>query len=799
MSDKLRKLLAILVLIAIFAGGYGMLHGIGGSKPVKDKIKMGLDIQGGVYVVIEAQDVGKYNSKELRELMEQTQAVITKRVDAMGIANPNVTVEGTKRIRVELPGAKDADEAIKQIGKTAQLKFSLADNSFVMDGSHIKDASMGTNQQQGGFVVNLKFDKEGAKAFEDATGKASSGKVKSANKNILNNAVVITLDNQVISAPKADKKIVGDSCEISGGFSKEEATNLAALIRGGSLPVEMKEIRSSTQAAKIGVDALDKSVKAGIIGVLIIFLIMLIGYRVMGIAADIALTLYILLVLFIMAMFGSVLTLPGVAGIIVAIGMAVDSNVIIFTRIKEEILEGRTVRAAVQSGFKRAIGTVIDSQITTLIAAVILYQVGSSSVKGFAFTLLLGIMVSIFTAVVVTQVYLRIFSQFRKFSDPKFYGIKADGTASFQLKKQFSFIKNRKRFYAISLAIIILGAGFVVFRGFNFGIDFTGGTMFQIDFGKHVSEEQLDKVLKKENLKYEITYSGKDNREAIIRTTEALDTKERAAVVKSLQKEFKFNNKAVMATELFGPSIGKELTRGAFKALLLAAVGMLIYIRLRFRKWKFGAASILGVVHDTFILLSFYAIFSVPVNNAFIAAILTVVGYSINDTIVIFDRIRENNRFMRKGGVAEIIDVSINQTISRSLMTSFTTLVVLIALLIMGSPALREFVLPLMVGIIAGTYSSIFLCSPLYYQLSMIGSKSQYEKMTVKAKKAQRKQNKEDAKIAFKGMDESERVSGEGTEKIYIPKADTTHSKNDVYKGKKKQSRKNRKGKNNIK
>ena len=796
MSSKIRKIVAVLVLIVILVGGYAMVSGIGGKKPIKDGIKMGLDIQGGVHVVMEAQNVGKYKTKKLRELMEQTQAVITKRVDAMGIANPNVTIEGTKRIRVELPGAKDADEAIKQIGKTAQLKFTLADNSFVMDGSNIKDASMGTNQERGGFVVNLKFDSKGAEAFEKASEKAFSGTVKSLNKNIDNKAIIITLDNRIISHPTVQGKISGDGCEISGSFTKEEASNLAALIRGGSLPVEMKEIRSSTQAAKIGVDALDKSVKAGIIGVLVIFLIMLIGYRLMGVAANIALTLYILIVLTIMAMFGSVLNLPGVAGIIVAIGMAVDSNVIIFTRIKEEIIGGKSVRSAVQSGFRRAIGTVIDSQITTLIAAVILYQMGTSSVKGFAFTLMLGILVSIFTAVVVTQVYLRIFSETKKFSDPKYYGIRKDGKASFQITRQFNFIKHRKKFYAISLAILILGAAFVGFKGFNFGIDFTGGTMFQINFGKYVPEQQIQKVLSKENIKSEIVYSGKNNKEAIIRTTKALDTKERAEVVDSLQKEFKFNDRDVMATKLFEPSVGKELTKGAFKALLLAAIGMLIYIRLRFRKWKFGAASILGVIHDTLILLSFYAIFSVPVNNAFIAAILTVVGYSINDTIVVFDRIRENNRFMRKGGVEEIIDVSINQTISRSVMTSVTTLVVLVALLIVGSPALREFVLPLMIGILAGTYSSIFLCSPFYYQFSVAGKQSDYEKLAGKAQKAKRKQMIEDAKETFGAKEDDRPVSGEGAEDLYIPKADTTRSKKDVYKGKKKQSRKNRKGNN---
>lgn len=813
MKATLNKIMAILIIIVMALGWYGMIKGLGPIKPLSESMQLGLDIKGGAYVVMEAQDVEKYSDEELRDLMEQTQAVISKRVDAMGIANPNVTIEGKKRIRVEMPGVKDADEALEQIGKTAQLRFTLSNQQFVMDGSNIKDASMGTDQQQGGFVVNLKFDSQGAKAFEKATGEASSGTLTSTypqEDNVADNAIVILLDNEIISAPTCEKTIVGDGCEITGSFSKEEATNLAALIRGGSLPVEMKEITSSVQTAQIGLNALEKSVMAGIIGLVLVFLIMLIGYRIMGIAADIALALYVFIVLVVMAAFGNVLTLPGIAGIILAVGMAVDSNVIIFTRIKEEIARGKSVRSAVQSGFRRALGTVIDAQVTTLIAAVILYQIGTSSVKGFAFTLLLGIIVSIFTAVAVTQLYLSLFAGSEKLSRMAMFGMNEDGSQKKLFKKNFRFIANRKKFYAVSLAVILLGAGFFAFRGFNKGIDFTGGTMFQIDMGKHVQQDTVKDSLEKLGIdNANIVYSGDGNREVIIRTTKALDNAGRQKVLSGLQKEYKFEDDDILAQELFGPSVGRELSKNAVKAVLLAALGMLIYIRLRFRKWKFGAAAILGVLHDALVLMTFYLVFRVTVNNPFIAAVLTVVGYSINDTIVVFDRIRENNKYMRKGGLAEIIDVSVNQTLSRSIMTSLTTIVVMVPLLLMGGAALREFTLPLMVGVLAGTLSSIFLCSPLYYELATFRRGSKYQREALKAqKKAVRKQltdaddpavadadalARAEAKVAKSKENFQEEVGGEGADDLIIPKVNTTAKKTDVYKGKKKQSRKSRK------
>lgn len=742
MKEKLKKIVAVLLLLLVGFGWYATVFGVGSLAPLTDKIQLGLDIKGGVYVVMEAQT--DKEGEELTELMNQTQQVISRRVDQMGIANADVRVEGGNRIRVELPGVENAQEAIDQIGRTAQLQFLMPDGGFVLDGSMVQNATVTqSGSETGGYAVSLELKSEGADAFEQATEKALSGTVTATIKDsygqtVPSDSIVIMLDNDVISSPSVNEVISGGKCEITGNFSQDEASELAALIRGGALPAPLEEVSSSVQSAKIGLDAFDQSVKAGIIGIAIIFVIMIAGYMIMGLAADIALAMYILIIFIIMALVGNVITLPGIAGLILSVGMAVDANVVIFTRIKEEIISGKSTRVAVQTGFKRAMSTVIDSQVTTLIAAVILYQIGTSSVKGFAWTLMIGIIVSLLTAVVITHLYLGIFANTRRFSKKKYFGIKEDGTAMFAIKRQFSFIKHRKIYYTVSVVILVIGLAFGLVRGLNYGIDFTGGTMVQIDMGKEVAMKEVEAVLDDRGIEAEVVYAGENNEQIMIRTVDAIENDERSALIADLQQEFGFDDSDILAQELFGPTVGKELRNNAIKAVLLAAVGMLIYIRLRFKEWNFGASAILGVLHDVLIVLTFYAVFNVTVNNPFIAGILTVVGYSINDTIVIFDRIRENNQLMRKDE-EEIIDISINQTLSRSIMTTFTTLIVMVPMFIMTSASMREFILPLMVGVAAGCLSSIFICSPLYYQFSQHKRKTRYQKTLEEGKKKKKK------------------------------------------------------------
>jgi len=744
MSYRVRQILAIIIVLITAFGWLITVNGIGAIDPIKDRMSLGLDIKGGVYVVMEAdkKEIKNLSDDELRQAMEQTQTVIENRINANGLGEPTITIEGQNRLRVEIPEVEDPEEAIELIGATAKLQFMLADGTVVLEGENVKNAEAGRDDQSTGYAVNLKFDNEGANKFGEATTKAFNGEVTSTMEGVGNGAIAIVLDGNIISAPNVNEPILGGRCSITGDFTLDEAQLLAAQINGGALPITLHEVTSSVQSATIGYKALEMSVYAGLIGLLLIMLLMLYVYRGLGFAADLALMLYVVLILNIMSYMGNVLTLPGIAGIIVGIGMAVDANVIIFSRIREEIMLGRTVRVASETGTKRAMTTIVDSQITTLIAAVILYEIGTSAVKGFAYTFMISIIVSIFTAVVITQLYVKLFAQTERFQKKTFFGVRKDNTAVFALKKTLPFMSKRKVFYCISAGILIIGLAFGLIRGLNYGIDFTGGTMIQMDMGKQVKISEVEKAISKYDLNPEIIYAGSDNTQIVIRSIESLEKAERAEVIDAINETFGTTDEDVLSEEFFGPSVGKELRNNAILAIIIAAICMMIYIRIRFRQWKFGMASMLGVLHDVLIVISFYAIFGITVNNPFIAGILTVVGYSINDTIVIFDRLRENIRYMKRGTLMETIDQSISQTFGRSLMTSITTIIVMVPMVIMAGDAIREFVLPLMCGVIAGTYSSICVCSPIYFELGRSDRTSEYQKQIREAEKKAKKKAK---------------------------------------------------------
>lgn len=734
MNVNVKRGLAILVIIALVFGWFVTLFGIGGVDSVKDALKYGLDINGGVYVVMEAQTDA--TGEELAELMDQTRAVLDNRVNQMGVAESSVTIEGDKRLRVEIPGVDNAEDAIAAIGRTAKLNFILADGTIVVDGSNVKDAQIATDGSN--YKILLEFDSEGAGLFEEGTRKALSGEVTSVIDGVTPNQIAIVLDNEIITHPNVQNVISGGNCEITGGYSKEEASTTAALIRGGALPVELIEIQSSVQTATIGADALDKSIVAGAIGLAIVFVLMLVFYGMLGLVADIALLLYVVLFLWSMVGMGVVLTLPGIAALILSIGMAVDANVIIFARIKEEIAAGKSIRVAVDAGFKNALTTVLDAQITTLIAAVVLFEVGTTSVKGFALTLMIGIVFSIFTAVVITQLFISLLASSKKFAKNKYFGVNEDGSPKQLLNKTFSFIKHRKVYYIVSVSIIVIGLLFMMIGGMNYGIDFTGGTNIQVEMGKQVDIADVEDALKDYDLDPTIIYAGEGNTQIVIKTIKSLENAERADVIETLGTEFGVTQDDVLASEQFGPSVGDELKANAVKAVIIAAIGMLIYIIFRFKSWKYGLSAVVGVAHDVLMVIAFYAIFGFTVNNPFIAAILTLVGYSINDTIVIFDRIRENKRIYNKDNNETNIDRSLNQTLNRTIMTSMTTLVVMIPLCIMVSSSIREFIIPLMVGVIVGCLSSIFVCSPIYYDLCRNEETTKYMKATAKSKKAKK-------------------------------------------------------------
>ena len=736
MNLKFKRGLALLVIIVLVFGWFVTLFGIGDVDSVKDALKYGLDINGGVYVVMEAQTDA--TGEELEDLMDQTRAVLDNRVNQMGVAESSVTIEGDKRLRVEIPGVNNADEAIEAIGKTAKLTFILADGTVVVDGSNVKDAQIATDGSN--YKILLEFDSEGASLFEEGTRKAFNKEVTPTIDGMASNEIGIVLDNEIITHPGVrDGVISGGNCEITGNYSKEEASTTAALIRGGALPVELVEIQSSVQTATIGTDALDKSIVAGAIGLAFVFVLMLVFYGMLGLVADIALLLYVVLFLWSMAGMGVVLTLPGIAALILSIGMAVDANVIIFARIKEEIMAGKSIRVAVDSGFKNALTTVLDAQITTLIAAVVLYEVGTTSVKGFALTLIIGIVFSIFTAVVITQLFISLLALSKKFSKNKYFGVNEDGSPKQMLNKTFSFIKHRKVYYIISVSIIVIGLLFMIIGGMNYGIDFTGGTNIQVEMGKQVDIDEVKDTLKDYELEPTIIYAGEGNTQIVIKTIKSLENAERSEIIETLGDKYGVTQDDVLASEQFGPSVGDELKANALKAVIIAAIGMLIYIVIRFKSWKYGFSAVVGVVHDVLMVIAFYAIFGFTVNNPFIAAILTLVGYSINDTIVIFDRIRENKRIHNKDNNETNIDRSLNQTLNRTIMTSLTTLVVMIPLCIMVSASIREFVIPLMIGVVVGCLSSIFVCSPIYFELCRNEETSKYMKATApKAKKTRK-------------------------------------------------------------
>ena len=747
MKTGKKKVFAVLVIILLVAAWLISFFGIGDKVGnLGEELKYGLDINGGVYVLLEAET--EETGTELTQIMNQTKSVLENRVNATGISEAQVSIEGTNRIRVEMPGVENAEQAIEQIGRTAQLQFFLADGTLALTGEGISDSQIATDTTNTGYKITIDFTSEGSNLFAEATGKAVTGEIEpkmtdSPGELVDSRAIVICLDDEVISAPTVSEKINSRSCEITrpGGFSETEASGLSALIRGGALPANLTEINSSVQTATIGANALSLSVKAGALGLALVLVLMVIVYGMLGLVADVALLLYIQLVLWIMVGMGSVLTLPGIAGIILSIGMAVDSNVIIFTRIREEISKGKSVRVAVDMGYHAALSTVVDSQTTTLVAAFVLYLFGTTSVRGFALTLMIGTVMSVITAVFITQLFVGLLAHSDKFGTPAMFGIGEDGTPRFFGRQfGFHFIENRKKFYAVSACVIIIGLGFALFRGFNYGIDFTGGTMMQIEMGQEVSIDEVKDTIAEYDLNPTIVYASDNRSQIIIRTIKDLKSAERTEVVDTLQEKYGFEDSDVLASEEFGPTVGKDLRQNAIKSILIAAAVMLVYIRFRFKTWKYGLAAVAGLAHDVLVTLSLYAIFRITINNPFIAGILTVVGYSINDTIVVFDRIRENTKFFKRKQNMELIDSSVNQTLSRSLMTSLTTLVVMLPLFFMASSELRAFLIPLMIGVFVGTYSSVFLCSPLFYELTRKENLSKYAEQQEKAAK-ERKRN----------------------------------------------------------
>ena len=690
---------AICFVIAFLC--YVALNGIGPVKNIPSQVRQGLDLKGGFYVVFEAETDA--TGQELNKLMDQTMAVFRKRVDSMGLTEPLITREGEKRVRIELPGVSNATEAMESVGKTAQLVFAKEDGTVVLTGKEVKDSSVSVDQQKNMPVVTLEFNDEGAKAFAKATEELAPTKGK----------ILIVLDNEVISAPSVQAVISDGHAQIDGNFTTESASSLSSLIRGGALPVNFHEIESSVTTATLGEAALQDTVKGGIIGVVLVILFMLVLYRLPGLMADIALIGYILIIAYSYVFLKATITMPGIAALILSVGMAVDANVIIFERIKEEMRLGKSVRVSIESGFSKALSTILDSQITTFIAGVVLYNFGTGPIKGFAMTLMIGILASIFTAVIVTKALLKNFVAGFSITDTKLFGVNTESN-----NKTFHIyvIGKKKIFFTISSVVIAAGICFALFSGLEYGIDFTGGTTMGIKLGKYVETPEIRTITDTVDKTMSITYVGENKDSVELKTTVDMDNKARNEFFNKFKDKYKLKDDAFYKSSQFGPSVGDEIKHKAVVSVIIATICMLIYISFRF-KLAYGIASIIALLHDVLIVFAMYAFFRIPINSPFVAAILTVVGYSINDTIVIFDRVREVLG-VKRSHIEESANLAVNNTMRRSLNTSITTLLAILSLFLMGTDSIREFTFPLIVGVAAGTYSSIFIASSLWVTLT---------------------------------------------------------------------------------
>ena len=691
------------------------------SKFGMGKIKLGLDLAGGVsitYQTVQQNPSDEDMADTIYKLQQRVQNYSTE---------AEVYREGGNRINIDIPGVSDANAILDELGKPGSLLFVDPQGQTVLTGDQVATAKAGIidNNGKSEYVVSLTFTDEGSKAFAEATAK------------LIGQRIAIIYDNVVYSNPTVQTAITGGNAQITGMTSYDEAKNLASTIRIGSLSLELEELRSNVVGAKLGQTAISTSMKAAVVGFVVLAAFMIGVFLLPGAASVIALALYIILEILLLSAFEITLTLPGIAGIILSIGMAVDANVIIFTRIKEEIALGKSVYESINSGFKKALSAIIDGNVTTLIAAAVLYVRGSGTVKGFAQTLALGIILSMFTALFVTKFILKAFYNVG-LDDVKFYGKKPD-------RESINFVGMRKITLSVAAVVLIIG---VIFAGvnksqiggfFNYGLDFKGGTSTNVTFNKDYSLEEISKEIVPvvESVTGEAgtqTQKVQGTNQVIIKTR-SLSLDEREKLNKALADKFGVDAEKITAESISG-AVSSEMKKDAVVATVLATILMLIYIWIRFRDFSFAAGSILALLHDVFIVISCYAIFRWSVGSTFIACILTILGYSINATIVIFDRIRENKSILPKSTAKEeLINKSVTETLTRSIYSSLTTFMTIFILFLMGVPSIREFALPIMVGIVAGTYSSVFLSSVFWYLLSNKFDKKIEEKKAENAKK----------------------------------------------------------------
>lgn len=706
--------IAIVLLLGYYS--YGIVKGTAG-KDSETGIKLGLDLAGGVSITYQIAGDGTASSEDMSDTIYQLQ----QRVSAFS-SEAEVYQVGDDRITVEIPGVTDANEILSQLGSPGSLEFQTADGEVYMTGDYVSDAQAGTytDSTTGSvtYCVELTLTEEGAEIFSEYTGE------------YLNGYLPIYYDGECITYPKVNSQITNGQAEITGMSSFEEAEILATQIRSGALKLELEELQSEVVGAKLGSQAIETSIIAAIIGILIIIVFMIAVYRIPGLAAAIALLIYTGIVLSILHLYHITLTLPGIAGIILSIGMAVDANVIIFARIREEIGAGRTVNQAITAGFKKAFSAILDGNVTTLIAAAVLGIRGSGTIRGFAATLAIGIIFSMFTALLITRWILRaLYGMGLK--DKKFYGEKKE-------RAPINFLGKRFICFAISIAVIV--AGFVGMGAFkagtgnvlNFSLEFMGGTSTTVTFDADYTIEEIDEEI----VPYieEVTGDGNVQTQkvadsnSVIFKTRTLTLEEREAFAETLEENFGVSEEDIAESQNISSTISNEMRTDAIWAVIIATICMLIYIWFRFKDIRFAGSAVIALVHDVLVVLAFYALSRTSVGTTFIACMLTLVGYSINATIVIFDRIRENLALEagnRKMDLKNVVNNSITQTLSRSINTSLTTFIMVLMIFILGVSSIREFAGPLMVGVICGGYSSVCITGALWYMFKTKSLKKQ--------------------------------------------------------------------------
>ena len=753
-SKGIISLILTVVLIALL--GFTTVVGFGkGQTGAAKNIKLGLDLEGGVSITYQVK--GETPSAED---MSDTIYKLQKRVEQYS-TEATVYQEGDDRISIEIPGVTDANEILSELGQPGSLYFIkekdsdgnpnygldtsghyvLAksidelkeEGSVVLTGTDIKSAKSGSYQDSttgaNENVVQLSMTKEGTEKFAEATKAAKEAK----------ETIAIYYDGELISVPSVNAEITDGQAIIEGNMSYEEAEQLASTIRIGGLSVELEEIRSNVVGAQLGEEAISTSLMAGAVGLAIVFVFMCMVYLLPGLASSLALVIYTGLILVLLNAFDITLTLPGIAGIILGIGMAVDANVIIFARVKEELTAGKSVKSALNAGFHKAMSAILDGNITTLIAAAVLWLKGSGTVKGFAQTLALGIVVSMFTALVITRMIVYAFYAVG-IRNTKLYGrIKEE-------REPIDFLGKRKIFFAVSVAVILIG---FVFMGVNAGtgkgalnysLEFKGGTSTNVTFDKAYTLKEIDETmipdLEKVTDDPNIQVQTVANSNQVIFKTQTLDLEKREAFAKYMADEFGVEEKDI-TTENISSTVSSEMRVDAIIAVAIATVFMLLYIWLRFKDIRFATSAVVALIHDVLVVLAFYVIARISVGNTFIACMLTIVGYSINATIVIFDRIREEMKTKKRTEELDtLVNRCITRTLTRSIYTSLTTFVMVAVLFVMGVSSIKEFALPLMVGIICGAYSSVCITGALWYVMkTKIGKKAEPAKVGTSKKK----------------------------------------------------------------